>query len=79
MIYLVSNCFIVVFPAAGNRNNSSGGLNNVSSNGNCWLSSSNSSTNAYNLKFNSGNVNPQDTSGRANGFSVCPVALPELI
>lgn len=63
------------FPAAGNRNNGSGGLNNVGSNGNYWLSAANSQTNARNLNFNSGNVNPQNNNNRANGFSVCPVAV----
>ena len=78
MICLVSNCF-EWFPASGNRNRTSGTLNNVSGNGNYWLASSNSQSNSYNLNFNSGNVNPQNNNERAYGFSVCPVAQQELI
>ena len=59
-------------PAAGYRNNDSGQLNNVGSNGYYWSSSPNSSSsnNAGNLNFNSGNVNPLNNNNRANGFSV---------
>ncbi len=59
----------VIIPAAGNRNNSSGALNNQGSNGNYW-SSSITGTNAYNLNFNSTAVNPANNNNRANGFSV---------
>ena len=59
--------------ASGYRNNSSGALNNVGSNGNYWSSAPNSATNAYNLNFNSGNVNPLNNNNRANGFLVRPV------
>lgn len=59
--------------ASGYRNRESGGLNNVGSNGNYWSSAANSQTNAYNLNFNSGNVNPLNNNNRANGFSVRPV------
>lgn len=65
---LIRYCFNCSY--AGNRNSASGVLNNVGSNGNCWCSSSNSQNNAYNLNFNSGNVNPQNNNNRANGFSV---------
>ena len=58
---------------SGYRNNSDGSLNNVGSNGYVWLSSANSQNNAYNLNFNSGNVNPQNNNNRAYGFSVRPV------
>ena len=58
---------------SGYRNNSDGSLNNVGSNGYVWLSSANSQNNAYNLNFNSSNVNPQNNNNRANGFSVRPV------
>ena len=68
-------CFIryslvEVFPAAGNCNN--GSVNNVGSNGNYWSSSVNSSNvqNAYNLNFNSSNVNWQNNNNRHNGFAV---------
>ena len=59
----------VIIPLAGNRDNSSAALNNQGSNGNYWSSSPNG-TNAYNLNFNSSNVNPADNNNRANGFSV---------
>ena len=58
---------------SGYRNNSDGSLNNVGSNGYVWLSSANSQNNAYNLNFNSSNVNPQNNNNRAYGFSVRPV------
>ncbi len=59
-------------PASGYRNNSSGALNNVGSNGYYWSSSPNSSSsnNAGNLNFNTSNVNPLNNNNRANGFSV---------
>ena len=66
------NCAInseVIIPLAGNRDNGGGGLNNQGVNGNYW-SSSPDSTNAYNLNFNSGGVNPANNNDRANGFSV---------
>ena len=62
-----------LYPASGYRNNSNGSLNNVGSNGYVWLSSANSQNNAYNLNFNSSNVNPQNNNNRANGSSVRPV------
>ena len=58
--------------AAGYRNNGSGGLNDVGSNGNYWSYASASQTNAYNLNFNSGNVNPLNNNKRSNGFAVRP-------
>ena len=62
-----------LFPAAGNRNNSSGTtLNNVTSNGNCWASSANSETNARNLNLNSERFN-WNNNNRANGLTVRPV------
>jgi len=59
----------VITALAGNRNNSDATLNNQGSNGNYWSSSPNG-TNAYNLNFNSGGVNPANNNNRANGFSV---------
>lgn len=59
--------------ASGYRNLNSGALTNVGSNGNYWSFASNSQTNARNLNFNSGGVNPLNTNNRANGFSVRPV------
>ena len=58
----------VFFPAAGNGNNAS--PNDRGSNGNYWSSSYNDSNNAYNLNFNSSNVNPQNNDNRRNGYSV---------
>jgi hypothetical protein len=54
---------------AGNRNNADGSLNNAGGNGNYW-SSSVVGTNAYNLNFDSGSVNPANNNNRGNGFSV---------
>ncbi|SEJ36514.1 major paralogous domain-containing protein [Cyclobacterium xiamenense] len=58
----------VLLPMAGNRNNSNGSLNNVGTNGNYW-SSTVSSTNSRNLKFNRSNAN-MNTNNRANGNAV---------
>ena len=58
--------------ASGYRDRTSGGLNNVGSNGNYWSFAPNSQANARNLNFNSGNVNPLNNNNRANGFSVRP-------
>jgi uncharacterized protein (TIGR02145 family) len=59
-------------PAAGNRDNSNGSLNNRGSNGNYW-SSTESSSNAQNLNFNSSDAN-MNTNNRTNGFSLRCVA-----
>jgi len=61
------------FPASGYRNNSSGTLNNVGSNGYYWSASPNSSNNGHNLNFNSSNWN-WNNNNRANGFPVRAVA-----
>ena len=54
---------------SGNVN--SGSLRNAGNNGNYWSSTAYSSTsNAYNLNFNSGNVNPSNNNNRYNGQSV---------
>ena len=58
----------IFFPASGNYNGTS--LNNRGSNGNYWSSSYISETNAYNLNFNSGGVNPANNNNRRYGFSV---------
>jgi hypothetical protein len=60
---------VITFTLAGNRNRTSGGLNNQGANANYWASTPNG-TNAYNLNFNSTNLNPQNNNNRANGFSV---------
>ena len=59
-------------PAAGYRNDSS--LNNAGSNGNYWSRTLNSSNpnNAWNLNFNSGDINTNNNN-RNNGQSVRPV------
>lgn len=59
-------------PAAGNRNNdSTGTINNEGSNGNYWSSTPNGSNNAYNLNFNSSNVNDgTNNNNRYNGQSL---------
>ena len=38
--------------------------------GNYWSSTGNNANNAYNLNFNSGNVNPANNNNRHNGNSV---------
>ena len=68
-----SNKRLLILAASGYRNRTSGDLNNVGSNGNYWSAAQNSADNAYNLNFNSGNVNPLNNNNRANGFSVLPV------
>lgn len=62
----------IFLPAAGYRNDSS--LNNAGSNGNYWSRSLNTSNsnNAYNLNFNSGNID-WNNNNRYNGQSVRPV------
>lgn len=54
--------------------NAHGSLNNVGSNGNYWSAGPYSTTNGYNLNFNSGSVNPTNNNNRANGFSVRSVS-----
>ncbi len=59
---------------SGNWNNS---LNNQGSNGNYWSSTANSATNAYNLNFNSSNINPgTNNNNKYNGFAVRCVLSP---
>ncbi len=71
---IITVASLIFLPAAGYRNN--GDLNNAGSNGNYWSSSLNTSNsnNAYNLNFNSGNVD-WNNNNRYNGQSVravCP-------
>ena len=65
---------LVFLPAAGYRNDTS--LNNAGSWGNYWSRTlnTNNANNAYNLNFNSGNVN-WNNNNRYNGQSVRPVRL----
>ena len=81
-VYLVARVFNHIFSerllvSAGYRARASGSVTNAGSNGYYWSAASNSATNAYNLNFNSGNVNPQNNNNRANGFSVRPVRRPQ--
>lgn len=46
------------------------GGTNAGTNGYYWSSTENSSTNAYNLNFNSSNVNPQNNNNKTNQNSV---------
>ncbi|MFR9606825.1 MAG: hypothetical protein SNG97_06580 [Rikenellaceae bacterium] len=59
--------------ASGNRNYTSGAMNNVGTNGNYWSASPSSETNGYNMNFNSSSVNPANTNNRSNGRQVRPV------
>lgn len=63
---------VVWVPASGYRNNGSGALTNMAGNGNYWSFAPISQSNARNLNFNSGNVNPLNNNNRSNGFSVHP-------
>jgi uncharacterized protein (TIGR02145 family) len=58
----------VFLPAAGYRNGTD--VNDVGDNGNYWSSSANDENNAWNLYFNSGNVNPANNDNRNYGQSV---------
>ena len=57
---------------SGNVN--SGSLNNSANNGNYWSSAADSGSNALNLNFNSGSINPANSNNKNNGFSVRCVA-----
>ena len=57
------------FPAVGYRNNTDGALNNPGTNGNYWSSTQNSSSDAYEMYFNSSSVNTNNPN-RKNGLSV---------
>ena len=61
------------FPASGYRNNSSGILNNVGSNGYYWAATPYSTSNGRNINFNSSSTN-WNNNNRANGFPVRAVA-----
>jgi uncharacterized protein (TIGR02145 family) len=68
LILKVKNKIFALLPSSGNRNNSSGSLNNVGTNGNVW-SSSVSDSNSNNLNFNSDNANTNNNN-RAYGMAV---------
>ena len=57
------------FPASGYRNNNSGDLNNVGTNGNYWSATPNDGTNGRNFNFNSSSWN-LNNNNRTMG---CPV------
>jgi uncharacterized protein (TIGR02145 family) len=52
------------------NSNSSGGFNNQGSNGEYWSSTENSSSNAYEMNFNSSNLNTQNNNNKSNGDAV---------
>lgn len=58
---------------SGYRNYSSGSVNNVGDNGNCWLSAPNSENNGHQLNLNMNGLNPQNNNNRCFGFSVRPL------
>ena len=62
-----------IFPASGYRNNSSGSLNNVGSNGYYWSAPHNSRKNGHNHNLNPSKRN-WNNNKRANGFPVRAVA-----
>ena len=64
-----TECFPLDFAYTGYYN-TSGSLNNETTNGNFWSRTVNDSSNAYNLNFNSSNVNPQNNGNRGNGRSL---------
>ena len=64
---------LLTLPAAGFRHSSNGALHNRGLNG-YYLSSTESSSNAYLLNSSSSNVNPASISNRTGGFSVRCIA-----
>jgi uncharacterized protein (TIGR02145 family) len=64
---------LLTLPAAGNRNGTSGALYSRGNHGYYWSSTENSSD-AYYLNFNTSNVYPAFNYYRANGFSVRCIA-----
>ena len=71
-VWVTSSSACLFLPAAGNRNNSNGQLNNRGNNGYYWASTQNG-TNGYYMNLNSGGANVNNNH-RANGFSVRCVA-----
>ena len=62
---------LLILPAAGIRNNTTGALSNNGTNGYYWSSLQNGTNNAYNLNFNnSGTPNVNNMNNRTNGMSV---------
>ena len=54
---------------SGNRNWNDGTMNSQGTNAYYWSTTSNT-TNAYNLNFNTSNINPADYGTRGAGFSL---------
>ena len=72
---------LLSYAAAGYRNNATGALDVVGTNGYCWSSSSYNAgnNNAGMLNFNSGNVNPLNGGNRGNARAVrCVQHLPGI-
>lgn len=61
------------FPASGYRNNSSGDLSNVGTNGRYWSSTAKDATNGRNFNFNDSSWN-LNNNNRSNGYPVRAVA-----
>ena len=64
---------VTFFPASGYRNNSTGTVNNVGSNGYFWSAVPYSTYYGRSLYFYSSFINPLNNSNRSNGFAVRPV------
>ena len=64
---------VTFFPASGYRNNSTGTVNNVGSNGYFWSAVPGSTGNGRNLDFNSSDIGPLNSNYRSYGFAVRPV------
>jgi uncharacterized protein (TIGR02145 family) len=60
----------IFLPASGNRNGTTGALNNQGTYGGYWSSVQSSTTNGYYLNINSTSSNPANNFNKANGFSV---------
>ena len=64
---------VTFFPASGYRNNSTGTVNNVGSNGYFWSAVPYSTYDGRYLYFNSSYISPLSSNGRSSGFAVRPV------
>lgn len=58
----------LAFVRSGYVNLNNGQARNVGNEGDYWSRTAKSSTNAYNLNFNTSNVNPSNNNNRWNGF-----------
>ena len=64
---------VTFFPASGYRNNSTGTVNNVGSNGYFWSAVPYSANNGRSLNFYSSYIYPLSRNVRSYGFAVRPV------